>query len=62
MIPEDEIDLSYMVRKPAEEYAKWGLEINTSKTEYFIVGAEGQDLKLETKVIKDIKNFKCFFV
>ena len=58
VIAEDEIDISYMLRKLAEEYAKWGLEINTSKTEYLIVGGEGQDLKLGTKVIKNIKNFK----
>ena len=49
---QDETDISYMLWKLAEEYAKWGLEINTSKTEYLIVGDEGQDLKLGTKVIK----------
>ena len=31
-----------MLRKLVEEYAKWGLEINTSKTEYLIVGGEGE--------------------
>ena len=58
IIAEDEIDISYTLRKLAEEYLKWGLEINTSKTEYLTVGGEGQGLELGTKVIKNIKNFK----
>lgn len=28
-----------MLRKFAEKYMKWGLEVNVSKTKYLIVGA-----------------------
>uniref|UniRef100_T1H9Y0 Uncharacterized protein n=1 Tax=Rhodnius prolixus TaxID=13249 RepID=T1H9Y0_RHOPR len=33
LIANDEEDINYLVRKQAEEYRKWGLEINTEKTE-----------------------------
>ena len=53
VIAENEFHISYryVLRKLAEECAKWGLEINTSKTEYLIVGGEGQDLELGLSLI-----------
>ena len=37
VIAKDEEDLSYMVRKPNEEYTKMGLEINIKNTEYLAI-------------------------
>ncbi|XP_056648205.1 uncharacterized protein LOC130452786 [Diorhabda sublineata] len=36
-----------MTRKLVEEYRKWGLEVNFSKTEYMCIGGEQQNLILE---------------
>ena len=44
-------------RKVAEEYMKRRLEINASQT-YLVVSGVGEDLDLETKVIRAPNNFK----
>ena len=36
VLAENKVDVSYMLRKLAEEYTKRGLEINASKTEYSV--------------------------
>lgn len=52
-------DLSYMLRKLKDEYEKWGLKINMSKTEYLKVGDdELEDIEIETEKIKGCKTFK----
>jgi hypothetical protein len=40
---EDEDDMNYVMRKLTEEYNNWGLEINFDKTQYIVVGGQGQD-------------------
>lgn len=42
VLAEDIEDTTYMVRKLMEEYEKWGLEINTEKTQYMTIGNQGQ--------------------
>ena len=54
IIAQDYDDINYMTRKLIEEYQKWGLEINTNKTEYMCIGGEQQDLILE-----EGKKIKC---
>ena len=40
LLATDRDDISYMLRKLKEEYNKWGLTINTLKTEYITAGYE----------------------
>lgn len=59
IIASDEDDSSYMVRHLQEEYQKWGLTINTSKTEYLVVGEEHvDDLDLGTTKIRHCNSYK----
>ena len=60
LLATDRDDISYMLRKLKEEYNKWGLTINTLKTEYMIAGYENDkgDLHLENEVIKYSPSFK----
>lgn len=59
IIAEDADDSNYMLRKLQEEYEKWGLILNTKKTEYMVVGdGERSDLDIETCTIKNCTSFK----
>lgn len=58
ILAEDEADVDYMLRKLDEEYSKWGLTINASKTEYLVVGGEADDLQIGSGKIKGTKSFK----
>lgn len=50
---------SYMVRKLKEEYERFGLTINTTKTEYLVVGERNEeDLDIEATKIRHCKAFK----
>lgn len=44
----NELGAAYMVRKLVEEY-DWGLKINTTKTEYFVIGEATGNIQLEDK-------------
>ncbi|XP_030768112.1 uncharacterized protein LOC115891711 [Sitophilus oryzae] len=43
LIAVDRDDSSYMFRKLHEEYSKWGLTINSKKTEYMVVGDDERE-------------------
>ncbi|XP_030753978.1 uncharacterized protein LOC115880821 [Sitophilus oryzae] len=59
LIARDRDDSSYMFRKLHEEYSKWGLTINTKKTEYMVVGDdEREDLDVGIGIIKNVCTFK----
>ena len=59
LIAGDRDDSSYMFRKLHEEYSKWGLTINTKKTEYMVVGDdEREDLDVGIGTIKNVCTFK----
>lgn len=58
VVAADEMDSNYMMRKLVEEYKNWGLTINIKKTEYLVVGERGQDLNIESDIIKNTKRFK----
>lgn len=59
VIAQDYEDLEYMTRKLIEEYTKWGLEVNLSKTEYMCIGGEQRDLILNSgKTIKQCTEYK----
>ncbi|KAF2890792.1 hypothetical protein ILUMI_15381, partial [Ignelater luminosus] len=47
IIAKDEGNIYYMLRKLDDEYHKWGLTINTDKTEYIVVGNMVRDLVAE---------------
>lgn len=47
ILAQDYEDLQYMTRKLIEEYSKWGLEINITKTKYMNIGGIQQNLELE---------------
>jgi hypothetical protein len=51
-------DVSYMTRKHKEEFTKWGLEINMSKTKYLAIGATAQDIKIGGNTIEACMEFK----
>ena len=51
IIPCDEDDTDYMFRKLKEEYEKWGLNMNTTKTEYLTI----KDMEEETQICKSIE-------
>lgn len=38
-------DLNWMFLKLIDEYEKWGLEINMTKTQYMVKSAEGDELQ-----------------
>lgn len=58
VLAEDEDDASYMVRKLIEEYDDWGLEINLQKTQYMVVGGQGNDIETPVGTIKVTKDYK----
>jgi hypothetical protein len=58
ILAEDQDDIHYMLRKIDEEYTKWGLSINPSKTEYVVVGGEGKHLELGSKQIQNTDSYK----
>ncbi|XP_030751610.1 uncharacterized protein LOC115879104 [Sitophilus oryzae] len=59
LIAGDRDDSSYTFRKLHEEYSKWGLTINTKKTEYMVVGDdEREDLDVGIGTIKNVCTFK----
>ncbi|XP_030752386.1 uncharacterized protein LOC115879632 [Sitophilus oryzae] len=59
LIAGDRDDSSYMFRKLHEQYSKWGLRINTKKTEYMVVGDdEREDLDVGIGTIKNVCTFK----
>ena len=58
LIANDEDDIAYMTRKLIEEYRKCGLNINTSKTEYLVIGKKLKDLQFGNKVIRCTNEFK----
>ena len=59
LVAADADDSSYMLRKLFEEYDKWGLTVNTKKTEYMIVGnEEKQNLDADNCEIKHCSSFK----
>ncbi|XP_030760429.1 uncharacterized protein LOC115885607 [Sitophilus oryzae] len=54
-----EEDADYMLRKLDEEYDRWGLNINLTKTEYLKVGEEQtEDPKLHIHEIKRCSEYK----
>jgi hypothetical protein len=58
IVAADADDASYMTRKLEEEFTKWGLEINFDKTEYLVVGADGENLDINGKNVKTCKEFR----
>lgn len=58
VIAEDQQDMTYMLNKLVEEYNEWGLEVNTDKTQYMVIGGEGQDLDLESGKVKYVKQYE----
>lgn len=47
VLANDKYDMEYMIQKLIEEYSKWGLSVNTRKTEYLCVGGELDNLELD---------------
>lgn len=59
IMAQDYDDIEYMTRKLIEEYKKWGLEVNISKTEYMCIGGTQQNLLLEDgQIIRSCENYK----
>lgn len=59
IIASDMDDAGYMLRKLIEQYGKWGLTINISKTEYLAIGGnEMTDLAVENGKVKGCKTYK----
>lgn len=58
VIAEDQQDMSYMLNKLIEEYNKWGLEVNTEKTQYMVIGGKGEDIELESGTIKNVAEYE----
>lgn len=58
ILAEDGDDVNYMFRKLKEEYTKWGLEINMGKTEYMVIGGQGEDLIIDNDVMKKTNEYK----
>ncbi|KAF2894991.1 hypothetical protein ILUMI_11183 [Ignelater luminosus] len=58
IIAENKGDIYYMLRKLDDEYHKWGLAINTDKTEYIVAGYMARDLVLNQGLIKGVKSYK----
>lgn len=58
IIAEDEEDMKYMLTKLIEEYNNWGLEVNTEKTKYLLIGGKGQDLELDNGAIKSVEEYE----
>ena len=58
ILAEDDDDICYMLRKLDEEYEKWGLTINTDKTEYVVAGGERRDLHISKGVVKGVDSYK----
>ncbi|XP_044755015.1 uncharacterized protein LOC123313968 [Coccinella septempunctata] len=58
---QDKDDIEFMTRKLMEEYHKWGLTVNMSKTQYMCVGGENEDLMLEGGLkIKSCEDYVYF--
>ena len=57
VIAHDREDLEYMARKLLEEYEKWGLQVNTTKTKYMCVGGPMEDLILDNKTIEACEEY-----
>ena len=55
---QDEFDIQYMLNKLFEEYEKWGLHINTNKTEYMVIGGKGADLIIKGNLVKNVERYK----
>jgi hypothetical protein len=59
IIAQDKEDAEYMTKKLIEEYRRWGLNVNTLKTEYSNIGSDIQNMKLEDNIkIKGSMAFK----
>lgn len=58
VLAEDEHDAEYMMRKLIEEYDSWGLEVNMEKTQYMVIGREGQDMVTDKGIIKSTNEYK----
>lgn len=58
ILAEDEDDVYYMLRKLDEEYDKWGLTINTDKTEYIVAGNVQRNLQLPKGVVRGVNSYK----
>lgn len=58
VISADVDDACYMLRKLQEEYAKWGLRINLSKTEHLTVGEPATDLMLGNDKVNACNKYK----
>ena len=53
-----EEDADYMLRKLEEEYDRWGLNINLTKTEYLKVEEQTEDPELHIHEIKRCSEYK----
>jgi sorting nexin-29 len=58
IVAADAEDVSYMTRKLKEEFTKWGLEKNMSKTKHLAIGATAQDIKIGGNTIEACMEFK----
>ena len=59
VIANDEYDMNFMVRKLTDDYEKWGLKINTNKTEYLVIGENDSDPEVEINTsIKKCNEYK----
>lgn len=59
VISNDRDDMEYMVRKLIEEYAKWGLTVNTQRTKYLYIRSNAENLvKDDNKEISTCKEYK----
>ena len=54
----DEQDSNYMIGKLHEQYKNLGLDINYEKTEQLIIGRDGDDTVIGSKIIQDCVRFK----
>ena len=54
----DEHDPNYMMCKLHEQYKNRGLHINYEKTEQLIIGRDGDDMVIGSKIIRDCVRFK----
>uniref|UniRef100_T1H9Z7 Reverse transcriptase domain-containing protein n=1 Tax=Rhodnius prolixus TaxID=13249 RepID=T1H9Z7_RHOPR len=57
MIANDEEDINYMARNLAEEYRKWGLEINIEKTEY-MTASPHNECEIDGRKLNKDSSFK----
>lgn len=49
----NEQDSFYVIRKLHEECKSWGLDIKIEKTKQVIIGSEGDNMKIDSRITKN---------